>query len=57
MFNKTKTVAIFGVITLIIVIVGFVLIITRKQTVNSATGEVKSYWKKPAAEKETAPAA
>ena len=36
----------------IIVVVGFVLILTRKQSVNAATGEVKYFWKNP---KEDAP--
>lgn len=45
--NKTKTVAIFGIITLVIVITGFVMLFTRKQSINSSTGEVKSYWKAP----------
>jgi len=44
--NKTKTVAIFGLITLIIVIAGFALLLTRKQNVDEE-GIVKSYWRKP----------
>jgi len=46
--NKTKTVAIFGLITMIIVIIGFVLLFTRKQKVED--GIVKSYWKNPKTE-------
>lgn len=45
MFNKTKSATIFAMITLIVVIVGFVLVFTRKQTVTD--GVVKSYWRKP----------
>ena len=47
MFNKTKTVSIIAIMVLIIVVVGFVLLFTRKQSVNAATGEVKYFWKTP----------
>lgn len=43
--NKTKTAVIIGIILTVVAIVGFTLILTRKQTVEN--GQIKSYWKKP----------
>lgn len=45
---KTKTAVIFAMITLVIVIVGFVILFTRKQeiTIGGETAEIKSKWGK-----------
>ena len=43
---KAKTQAIFVIMIFVVVIIGFVLLFTRKQTVDSATGAVKFSWKK-----------
>ena len=52
--QKIKTANIILIIAVVILIVGFVLVITRKQSLNSTTGELKSFWGKP---KTDAPAA
>jgi hypothetical protein len=52
--NKTKTVAIICIILGVLVIGGFVLLLTRKQSIDPSTGEVKTSWRKvkqPAEEK------
>ena len=56
MLSKTKTVSILAIMIFIIVVVGFVLILTRKQSVNAATGEVKYFWKNPKDDTPAAPA-
>lgn len=48
--QKIKTANIILIIAVVILIVGFVLIITHKQSVNSATCEVKTFWGKPKAD-------
>lgn len=45
MFKNPKVNGVFTILIFVIVIIGFVLILTRKQTV-AANGEVKSSWKK-----------
>ena len=47
MFNKTKTTVVIAIIILVIVITGFVLLFTRKGSVDSATGAISYKWKSP----------
>lgn len=50
MFKNFKSVGIALIVVAIIVIAGFVLLMTRKQsvTLNGETAYLKSSWKKPA---------
>jgi hypothetical protein len=48
---KTKIFNVLTIITFIIIVVGFVMLLTRKQTLVAETGEIKTTWKKlPAAD-------
>ena len=46
--QKIKTANFILIIATLIIVVGFILVLTRKQSVDAATGQVKSFWKQPA---------